>query len=271
MIKDRPNRNYAVPGWSYAGKAGILGAVLLLAGLLAGCASSTIGARAASGDVYVVRRGDTLYSIGQSEGINWHQLARWNHIQPPYRLRVGQQLVLHSPSGSRSRTSTGSNRAARTTPTPARQTEREENSISSAANTAKTRQTTVKAGGPGVDGWHWPVSGKIIRKYDPASRNHGIEISGKEGSPIHAASSGQIVYNGQGLKGYGHLIIIKHDEHYLSAYGFLKKSLVSEGQTVKAGQNIAEMGMGPGNKPMLLFEIRRDGKPLNPQSLLPGR
>jgi lipoprotein NlpD len=153
----------------------------------------------------------------------------------------------------------------------AEKTSAEEQSIGSVAAAVDTQQTPVEAAGPETDGWHWPTTGKLLRSYNPSSRHQGIEIGGKKGAAVHAASSGKVVYNGSGLKGYGRLIIIKHNQHYLSAYGFLQQSLVKEGQTVQADAHIADMGLGPGNKPMLLFEIRRDGDPIDPQKVLPKR
>ena len=137
--------------------------------------------------------------------------------------------------------------------------------------TADDEAPTIRTGGPSEDGWQWPATGKLTRSYGGGERGRGIEITGHTGSAIYAASSGSVVYNGTGLKGYGQLIIIKHDAHYLSAYGFVRDSRVSQGQTVAAGQQIADMGLGPGNKPLLHFEIRRDGKPIDPEKRLPER
>lgn len=289
--------------------------------VMAGCSIS----RAMRPDSYTVRRGDTLSEIGQRYHIDWHKLARWNHIGPPYRLDVGQHLTLKpyprlnyarmsgarnsasnrpsavpasrpnghvqplntpgAPTVTRNSESTASNHstgagnrarqnaggstqgATRQPHTPSR----EQRSIDSASSSAATRHTKVKAGGPSADGWQWPATGALLRAYDPSARRRGIEIGGKVGAPIHAASSGAVVYNGSGLKGYGKLIIIKHDKHYLSAYGFVDKSFVKQGQTVAAGAHIANMGLGPGNKPMLHFEVRKDGDPIDPRKVLPAR
>lgn len=128
----------------------------------------------------------------------------------------------------------------------------------------------TRTGGPSEDGWQWPASGSILRGYGTQPTRQGIDIGGREGSPVYAASSGRVVYNGTGLKGYGKLIIIKHDEQYLSAYGFTRNTRVVEGQDVGPGARIADMGLGPQNKPMLHFEIRRDGQPIDPASVLPN-
>lgn len=293
---------------------------VLLAIGIAGCSVN----RALGPSSYTVERGDTLFGIAQSYGIDWHNLARWNHVDPPYRLHVGQQLTLTpypqldyahmstqssgsntgqassgaqnrsrrtsgrgpmQPTVKRNATSTGAAASASNDGSPPNadsgghtasgaaqsQTKDEETSIDSASNSAATRQAPVMAGGPSADGWQWPASGSLLRGYDPSARRRGIEIGGKVGAPIYAASSGTVVYNGSGLKGYGKLIIIKHDEHYLSAYGFIEKSQVKQGQTIAAGAQIAEMGRGPGNKPMLHFEIRKNGDPVDPEKLLPSR
>ncbi|KEZ77024.1 peptidoglycan DD-metalloendopeptidase family protein [Salinisphaera hydrothermalis] len=290
--------------------------------LMSGCSIN----RAMRPDSYTVQRGDTLSEIAQHYDIDWHNLARWNHIGPPYRIRVGQQLTLKPyprldyarmsgtqpaplntggyngpPRSAPSSDSDGHVQPLQSPGTPtvtqnpstgsaaapdhvtkssspsgggqsattAQANSQEENSIDHATSSATTRQTTVKAGGPSADGWQWPASGSLLRAYDPSARRRGIEIGGKVGSPIYAASSGTVVYNGSGLKGYGKLIIIKHDQHYLSAYGFVEHSRVKQGQTVQAGAHIADMGLGPENKPMLHFEIRKDGDPINPQKVLP--
>ena len=329
-------RRDRLPGLSF--RLAPVALVVVMAGmvLMAGCSIS----RAMRPGNYTVQRGDTLSEIAQRYNIDWHQLARWNHIGPPYRLDVGQQLTLKpyprldyahisgsqlpasGPAGSGRAapadssasmqsngqvrplntpgapvvtggpTSSASGNTAAVPPSqpaaagrPAQHSgngpdnaaeqqstnSQEESSIDHATSSAATRQTTVKAGGPSADGWQWPASGSLLRAYDPSARRRGIEIGGKVGAPIYAASSGTVVYNGSGLKGYGKLIIIKHDVHYLSAYGFVDKSLVKQGQTVAAGAHIADMGLGPGNKPMLHFEVRKDGDPIDPQKVLPSR
>lgn len=319
-----------LPGLSrrIASAAGVAG-VLTLSLLATGCSID----RAMRPGSYTVQRGDTLSEIAQRYDIDWHDLARWNHIRSPYRISVGQQLTLKpyprldyahmqgasmpangdaarqpepqtgsggngnvqplpprsAPTVTRSSTSPRPDVSSETRSAPASadngsqrransggarqpsQAAPDENSIDHATSSAATRATTVKAGGPSADGWQWPASGSLLRAYDSSARRRGIEIGGKVGLPVYAASSGTVVYNGTGLKGYGKLIIIKHDEHYLSAYGFVDKSLVKQGQTVAAGAHIADMGLGPGNKPMLHFEVRRDGDPIDPQKVLPTR
>jgi lipoprotein NlpD len=121
-------------------------------------------------------------------------------------------------------------------------------------------------------GWRWPVDGKIIRRFSAnGSGKQGIELDGRVGESIFAASGGRVVYAGNGLRGYGNLVIVKHDAHYLTAYGYNSALLVKEGERVKAGQKIATMGIGPGSAAALHFELRRDGKPVDPLDYLPKR
>jgi lipoprotein NlpD len=120
--------------------------------------------------------------------------------------------------------------------------------------------------------WQWPTDGKVVAGFDPAKpREQGVDIGGKLGQPIHAASGGKVVYSGSGLIGYGKLIIIKHDEQFLSAYAYNEVLYVKQGDIVHAGDLIARMGEGPHHHPRLHFEIRRDGKPVDPARYLPQR
>lgn len=295
------------------------GLILLVAAVLAGC--SIQGAMRA--DTYTVKRGDTLSRIAATYGLDWHDLARWNRIGPPYRIDVGQRLSLdpypplddarstsarrapaprapkqprvarapqdsraaqeaaiqastpqltrtiervQRPSPGRSSAPAPERRQPAPTP-PAEQSVASEEQIQQASEQAAVKPT--RTGGPKKDGWQWPASGSILRGYAPERTREGIDIGGQVGSPVYAASSGRVVYNGTGLKGYGKLIIIKHDKQHLSAYGFTRNTRVAQGQDVGAGARIADMGLGPQNKPMLHFEIRRDGRPIDPASVLP--
>lgn len=250
---------------------------------------------------YTVQRGDSLYSIASSYGLDWQNLARWNHVRPPYRIEVGQRLtldpyppldygdtqtprVVRAPQDSRAE----QERAIQaSTPQLTRTIEHgvpseperapaapppdpvaDESEIIEASERAPIQPT--RTGGPREDGWQWPASGSILREYGAERTRRGVDIGGRPGSPVYAASSGRVVYNGTGLKGYGKLVIIQHDEHYLSAYGFNRRTRVEQGQDVAAGTHIADMGLGPQNKPMLHFEVRRDGEPIDPASVLPA-
>ncbi len=212
-------------------------------------------------DDHKVLKGETLYSIAYLHGLDYRELAAWNRISKPYTIYPGQRLQLKGPRVPL--------KAATTATTSAKKPSRAKQSPST------TRKKTVvskksKASKPVKHGWVWPTRGKVIQKYSPKGRgNKGIDIAGKPGQPILAASSGKVVYSGDGLPGYGNLIIVKHSEQYLSAYAHNRKLLVREGRTVTRGQKIAEMGSTGTQSPRLHFEIRRHGKPVNPLRYLP--
>ena len=202
--------------------------------LLLGACADTAGL---AQDVYVVRAQDTLYSIAWRYNLDFHDLARWNHIGPDFRIRVGQTLILAP---------------ARTRAPPAK-----------AAPPAPPHSA---ASSIGAAAWAWPTD--RLTEPQPVSGG-GILIPGRVGQEVRAASSGRVVYNGSGIRGYGNLIIIKHGESWLSAYAHNRESLVREGQEVAMGQVIAHMGEGAPGKPVLYFEIRRNGKPVDPLPFLP--
>ena len=190
---------------------------------------------------YVVRPQDTLYSIAWRYGLDFHDLARWNHIGPDFRIAVGQTLRL-DPGG------TPAAPRGRVPPAPA---------AASAAHPT-----------PGISSlpWVWPTERLAAPQ---AVAGGGILLSGRVGQDVRAASPGRVVYNGTGIRGYGNLIIIKHGENLLSAYAHNRESLVREGQEVTLGQVIGHMGEGAPQKPVLYFEIRRNGKPVDPLAFLP--
>ncbi len=185
-----------------------------------------------SSSYYKVKKGDTLYSIGFRSGHGYKRLARWNNIASPYTLYIGQKLKLSKPIRS--------------------QPKKKKKTIISTNNKKSLKFH-----------WQWPVRGKILRNFYRTG-NKGIDIAGKMGQKIKATESGVVVYSGSGLISYGKLLIIKHNYLYLSAYAHNRRLLVKEGQKVKKGQVIAEMGMGVHAKPSLHFEIRKNGKPVNP-------
>lgn len=214
--------------------------------------------------------GETLFSIAWRYDMDFRELADANNLSSPYTIFPGQVLRFTPAPGTRAG-STGavSNRGAKdpgggpaASPKP------------SASTTPRPRQssTTNIDRSRFPNRWQWPANGKIARPYAAASALHkGIDIEGKLGEPVRAANSGKVVYAGSGLVGYGKLLIIRHDEVYLSAYGHNSKLLVAEGELVKVGQTIAEFGDSGTDKVMLHFEIRREGKPIDPLKLLPGR
>ncbi|HEY6611785.1 MAG TPA: peptidoglycan DD-metalloendopeptidase family protein [Pseudomonas sp.] len=262
-----------------------LGASLLL-GLLGGCATSSgtsesIGSRPASAPTrqpvtqgqYRVQRGDTLYSIASRYGWEWKALAVRNGIAPPYTIRVGQVI----------RFGDGKAQVASVAPSPAVVSPGRAPLSSAAIVTAPAPQATQAAavpaaagpvGAPAISakGWAWPANGQLIGLFSSnSSLNKGIDIAGELGQPVLAASTGSVVYAGSGLRGYGELVIIKHSDTYVSAYGHNRRLLVREGQQVKAGQKIAEMGSSGADRVKLHFEIRRQGQPVDPLQYLPRR
>ena len=223
---------------------------IIIAMCLAGCASRQAQAPVqphkrdlTKGRYYTVKKGDTLYSVGFRSGHGYKRLAIWNKIPPPYKVYQGQKLKLFP--GNRSKKTQYK-----------KKTNKKTSSIS--INNKKVLRLY----------WQWPVQGKLLRSFY-GTGNKGIDIAGYIGKKIRATESGIVVYSGSGLVGYGNLLIIKHNYLYLSAYAHNRRLLVKEGQKVKKGQLIAEMGVGVNAKPALHFEIRKNGKSVNPINYLP--
>ena len=236
---------------------------------------------------YVVRRGDTLYGIAFRHGLDFRSLARSNGIGEPYTIYPGQRLRLDA------RTPPATAAAAPATsprpPPPDRPPPPPPPSGGVTAPDAPDRPAptiAVTPARPPVAGqapaqkpaptgpviWRWPTEGQLLASFsagDPTRQ--GIDIVGSAGQPVRAAADGEVVYSGAGLVGYGELIIIKHSDVWLSAYGHNRKRLVAEGQRVRAGEQIAEMGRSGASRDMLHFEIRRNGRPTDPLPLLPRR
>ena len=217
--------------------------LLAAAALLSACGSALQWDSAADGQ-HVVRKGETLYSIAFRYGKNPDDIARWNRLGDGSLIHPGQVLRLTPPTGS----------------------------ASPAASSRKPAKPLPKLPDEPAPAWAWPTSGRINVSFGgKPGPGTGVLIDGKAGQAIAAAASGRVVYAGSGLIGYGQLIIIKHNETYLSAYGYTQSLLVKEGQTIRKGQRIATMGEGPERKPRLHFEIRRNGKPVDPRQFLPPR
>lgn len=210
---------------------------------------------ASSGSVYKVKRGDTLYSISFRYGMDYKTLAKMNNIRSPYNIYVGQKLYFKQIKQTFSRSTTVVKQKTQATPTPSRT-----NKTTTAPSSSSNQNLT----------WHWPTSGKVISTYSSsAAGRKGIDIAGKSGQQVVAAASGKVVYSGNGLARYGNLLIIKHNDVYLSAYAHNKALLVKEGQYVKVGQKIATLGRSGTQQEQLHFEIRRNGKPVDPLRFLP--
>lgn len=238
---------------------------------LAGCSSTVVRPSASTtvssvpkyGASAVVHRGDTVYRIATSNGISPLDLAMWNNINAPYTIYPGQRLRLFPQSGS-----FGSRASARPVSSPAAA------SSGSAAVKPAPATTTVPVAAAirSNVAWRWPADGALINRFKPGEpTRQGIDIAGAAGSPVKSAADGIVVYSGSGLVGYGELIIIKHDEQWLSAYGHNRTRLVNEGQVVKSGQQVAELGRTGASRDMLHFEVRHNGKPVDPLQYLPRK
>jgi len=219
-----------------------------------------------------VSAGETLYSIAWRYDLDHRTLAKYNGISPPFTIYPGQILRLNPDASSATKPS--SSKADATPPAaskPMAQTE------SIPADRTKNKTNQAPSNPPddlpsGPPNWRWPAKGRVIAGFEAqAGLNQGIDIRGNLGEPVEAAADGRVVYAGSGLRGYGNLIIIKHNDTYLSAYAHNRSLKVTEGERVKAGQDIAEMGRSSSDEVKLHFEIRRDGKPVNPVRYLPKR
>lgn len=235
-----------------------MGRVLLigLVALLVGC-----GTRAPVDDpetvtrpaAHVVERGETLIRIAWRYGLDYRDIATWNQLDSPDRILVGQRLRLYPP---------GTRVAASATPTR----------VGPSPQTRPAAPVPEREVRPGIgDGdWDWPTQGRVVNRFNPNQPGaKGIHISGTPGQTVHAASGGEIVYRGSGLRGYGRLLVVKHSDSTLSAYGHLGRIFVSEGDRVRKGQAIAELGES-GPQTILHFEIRQNGNPVDPMRYLPG-
>ncbi len=220
--------------------------------------------------VHEVSRGETLYSIAFQYGQDYRTLARRNGIRRPYTIFAGQKLKLR---GNTKKVKTASKKKTVSSKKTSKKTSK------SSQTRKKTRNTATRAKKParstkkvGPIRWHWPTYGRVIETFSSkSSTRKGIDIAGRLGQKVKAASGGHVVYSGSGLRGYGKLIIVKHNEQYLSAYAHNRKLLVKQGEKVKLGQSIAEMGRSGAERVKLHFEIRREGNPVNPMRYLPKR
>ncbi|MGS0736069.1 peptidoglycan DD-metalloendopeptidase family protein [Pseudomonas sp. GG8] len=254
---------------------------------LAGCSSTPSGGvrvvdrnktapqrQAVTTGQYVVRRSDTLFSIAFRYGWDWKALAERNQIPAPYTIHPGQTIRFDGRSSSAPTSVASTSDVAPSgsikTTVISRPIGVVPVIVSAPAGTPAT--TPIQAVGRSPAGWAWPSNGILIGKFSSnGSLNKGIDIAGDLGQPVLAASDGSVVYAGSGLRGYGELVIIKHSDTYVSAYGHNRRLLVREGQQVKVGQTIAEMGSTGTDRVKLHFEIRRQGKPVDPLEFLPRR
>lgn len=208
---------------------------------------------------YTVRPGDTVFSISRATGQSWRDIVGWNGLPDANVIEVGQVLRVEPPAtvatapvatSSPGATASAGNRA---TGNP----------------TQVTRPIAPPAAASSIK-FAWPAKGAIVSRFD-GEKNKGIGIAGKAGDPVRAAADGSVVYAGAGLRGYGNLVIVKHSDTFLTAYAHNQKLLVKEDQNVKQGQVIAEMGSSDADRVKLHFELRRDGKPVDPLPYLPAQ
>lgn len=257
----------------------------LLAALLGGCASSTNApvvdrkhrsqstgrqkaVRPVTSGSYVVRPKDTLYSIAFRFGRDWKELAASNGIAAPYTIKPGQVIHLSRRPATATRTATPARQTASTARPAAKPAAKPAASKPVASKPAPAKPVPAAVRGK----WLWPAEGTVISRYSSSTTlNKGIDIAGKIGQPVRSTAKGTVVYAGSDLRGYGELIIIKHDDTFISAYGHNRRLLVNEGQQVAAGQQIAEMGSTGTDRVKLHFEIRRQGTPVDPLKYLPAR
>lgn len=220
---------------------------------------------------YAVKPGDTLIRIALDHGISWRDLARWNGLDNPNLIEVGQLLRVQPPTAPMVPTG-NETKPVQTARIESRPLDAKPGSPAASAP-APTLPVVPAATPPTPDAepaWAWPANGGVIAGFDE-QRNKGLGLSGKAGDPVLAAADGRVMYAGSGLRGYGNMVIIKHNETYLSAYAHNQTLLVKEDQVVKKGQPIAEMGSSDTDQVKLHFEIRRKGKPVDPARLLPPR
>jgi lipoprotein NlpD len=213
--------------------------------------------------LHTVRKGDTLYSIALRYDADWREVARWNGIGAPYTIEVGQQLIVDEARltpATAAANAPGVTAGGKPAPTPP-------------GTRPKPRPKPPAQPPPTTRyAWTWPADGAIVARFRPGvATAKGIDIAGSRGAEVRAAFDGKVVYVGSGLVGYGKVIIVKHDDRYLSAYAHNDRFLVEEGATVKRGQAIAAMGLGPGQRALLHFEVRLDGRAIDPLPLLPKR
>ncbi|MGV0034546.1 MAG: peptidoglycan DD-metalloendopeptidase family protein [Candidatus Azotimanducaceae bacterium WSBS_2022_MAG_OTU7] len=245
-----------------AGRAGL--GLLLLVLLITGCVGlSPIYNSAGGSDTYIVSKGDTLYSIAFRYGLDYKSIAMVNSIRPPYTIFVDQVILLRGSARLPEKDSGPVATQSASQKTPKKTSQK---------TPKKTISKTPRAPSAPVAGWQWPLKGEIIARFSLVQPvNKGIDIAGDKGDVVTAAAAGVVVYAGGNLRGYGQLVIVKHNDNFLSAYGNNQKMLVKEGEEVKAGKSIARVGKTGANVEMLHFEIRRDGKPVDPVKYLPAR
>lgn len=221
---------------------------------------------------YTVKPGDTMIRVGLESGQNWKDLVKWNNLENANVIEVGQVLRVVPPGDNASGVSTRpiTVSKAETRPLDAKPAPTAASSAPAAAPTPAPAPVAAAREGDDDINWMWPAAGPVSSVFEEG-KSKGLGISGKPGDPVLAAADGRVVYAGSGLRGYGNLVILKHNATYLTAYAHNQALLVKEDQAVKRGQKIAEMGNTDSDRVLLHFEIRKQGKPVDPARLLPPR
>lgn len=261
------NRIFATP--TALLKTLVISTAIVTTAILSGCASkpqiNNPTRYATAPDYYTVRSGDTLSGIAARYGLSYISIADMNDVAPPYRIYVGQSLKLKGSGNNRRTTTTQAvtqaapiQRQAITLPTtpPATAT-----SSTNSVPVTPTQASSLR--------WVKPSNGAVIENFNLTNNVKGIRYSGNVGDPVYAAANGQVVYAADGLKEYGNLILIKHIDGYITAYAHNSKMIVKSGENVTAGQKISEMGSSGASRTMLEFQVRLNGKPINPTNVLP--
>jgi lipoprotein NlpD len=261
------NRIFATP--TALLKTLVISTAIVTTVILSGCASkpqiNNPTRYATAPDYYTVRSGDTLSGIAARYGLSYISIADMNDVAPPYRIYVGQSLKLKASANNRRTTTTQAvtqtapiQRQAVTLPT-----------TPSVTTTPSTNTAPVTPAQASSLRWVKPSNGAVIENFNLTNNVKGIRYGGNVGDPVYAAANGQVVYAADGLKEYGNLILIKHIDGYITAYAHNSKMIVKSGENVTAGQKIAEMGSSGASRTMLEFQVRLNGKPINPTNVLP--
>lgn len=223
--------------------------------------------------IRIVQSGDTLHAIAFASGLDVNQVAAWNNVADTSRLQVGQRIRLTRPLGFVA-PDNSSKAASQQAGVTRKQTDssKAKPAVSTVSGSArKSKPTSAKAGKAASPDWVWPTAGSVIGRFASSQTQQGIDIKGRIGQPVVAAAAGEVVYVGNGLKGYGNLVIIKHSERFLSAYAHNQETFVREGQQVAVRHSIGSVGLDKQRRSALHFQIRRDGEPVNPLAYLPKK
>jgi lipoprotein NlpD len=250
--------------------------ILIIFCLLSSCASNPgaevderSGRLTTKGKVHTVSAGETLFSIAWRYGVDLKKLAEFNAIKSPYTIYPSQKIRVDLRTGNSQNTNTGNTKS---TVKNSQGKGGISGDIRSGKGSTASSKSTSSASLQSAPKWHWPSSGKLIALFQgETGLNKGIDLSGKLGEPVLAAASGRVVYAGSGLSGYGNLLIIKHNETFLSAYAHNDEISVKEGDFVKAGQRVADMGSSGTDRVKLHFEIRSEGSQVDQLKFLPKR